>query len=80
VLHSPAYSWDAEAGLSFRLVSRARREKMVNAGCAIMGWAALQTVGYALGKLFAGVAIDWVSCWSPTKWWLNVQSGQCDAG
>jgi hypothetical protein len=37
VSHSPAYSWDAEAGLSFGLVSRARQEKTVNAGCAIMG-------------------------------------------
>ena len=33
----------------------------------LLEWVTRQTVGYVWGKLYAGVAIDWVSCRSPSR-------------
>ena len=63
--------------------SRARQEKTVNAGYAIIWMGSTPDRRLRIGETL---------CWgryrlgllsvtfSPQGWWLNVQSGQCDAG
>ena len=62
--------------------SRARRVKTVNLDAVFAGAAYKKTVGYADGKLPAGVANDWVTRRSPSfvLRGFNVQSGLQDPG
>jgi len=68
---SPGYSWDAETSSSSTLQGKAGENGQP--GCCLCKSSLQETVGYAGGKLPAGVANDWVTRRSPVPCFADLR-------